>query len=165
MSVMATKKIRRLEDATVGVCRKVRNVRQEGDMRCMPSCLDWGNRFSETGVEVFVGSSKEHERRSCRLAAVNAPVGGAAGRKGLGNGGGSGRFGLDGTSTEHNTAGEDGRLSTIVVGHLVLGVVNEDLGGTGPFPTRHLWLGRVGGGEGVDTLRVGEDGGIRVGRA
>jgi len=109
------------------------------------------------GVERFVGSSKGYEERSCHLASVSAPVG-ASGRKGLGNGGGSGRFGLDGTSTKHDTAGEDSRLSAIVVGHLGPRVVNKDLGSTGTFPAGHLWLGRVGRGEGVDALRVGENG-------
>ena len=56
---------------------------------------------------------------SCHLAAVHAPVG-TAGRKGLGDGRRSRRFRFDGTSTEHDTASEDGGLSTIVVGHLVL---------------------------------------------
>jgi len=89
--------------------------------------------------------------RSCHLAAVGAPVG-AAGRKGFGNGGRSGRFGLCGTA-EHNTTGKDGGLSTIVVGDLVLGVVDKDLGGTGTFPARHLdQVRRIGGGDGVDAL-------------
>ena len=99
----------------------------------------------------------------CHLAAVGAPVG-AAGREGFGDGGGSRRFGLGGT-TKHHTAGEDGRLSAIIVGHLGLGVVDEDLGSTGAFPAGHLWLGGVGGGEGVDTLRVGEEGGSGEGGA
>lgn len=84
----------------------------------MPSCLNCSDRFSETGVERFVGSSKGYWR-SCHLATVHAPVG-AAGRKGFGNGRGSGRFGFNRASTEHDTASEDGGLSTIVVGHLVL---------------------------------------------
>ena len=115
-----------------------------------------------TGV---TGSQKREPRyswdrrrgESCHLTAVGAPVG-AGGRKGLDDGGCSG---LCGTSTEHNAAGEDGGLSTIVVGHLGLGVVDKDLGSASAFPARHLWLGRVGSGEGVDTLRVGESGGAR----
>ena len=55
---------------------------------------------------------------SCHLAAVSAPVT-AGGREGPGYGGGSGRLGLGGTA-KHDTASEDGRLSTIVVGHLGL---------------------------------------------
>jgi len=54
---------------------------------------------------------------SCHLAAVSTPVG-TGGRKGLGNGRGSGRFGLEGASAKHNTASKDSRLSTIVIGHL-----------------------------------------------
>jgi len=100
---------------------------------------------------------------SCHLAAAVAPVG-AASRKGFGNRGGSRRFGLGG-ATEHNTTGEDSRLSAIVVGDLVLGVVNKNLGSTGTFPARHLWLGRFGGGERIDTLWVGEKGGGRAGGA
>jgi len=100
----------------------------------------------------------------CHLAAVSAPVG-AASRKGFGDGRGSGGFGRLGGTTEHDTAGEDGRLSAIIVGHLGLGVVNKDLGSTGAFPARHLWLGRVGGGEGVNTVRVGEKGGSGEGGA
>jgi hypothetical protein len=51
----------------------------------------------------------------CHLAAGRSPVG-TAGRKRLGDGGGSGLYG---TSTKHNTASEDSRLSAIVIGHLV----------------------------------------------
>ena len=61
MSVMATEKIRGCYEATVGRSYgKVRNILNgvSWDVRCMPSCVDWGDRFSETGVERFVGSSK-----------------------------------------------------------------------------------------------------------
>jgi len=70
---------------------------------------------------------------SCHLAAAGAPTG-AGGGKWLGDGGGGG---LRGTSTEHDTASEDGGLSAVVVCHLGLGVVNKDLGGTSAFPARH----------------------------
>lgn len=95
---------------------------------------------------------------------MRAPAG-TAGGKGLGDWGGSGRFGLDGDSAEHDTASEDSRLSTIVVGHLVLRVVDKDLCGTCAFPARHLQLGRFGGGEGFDALWVGEKGGRGAGGA
>ena len=123
----------------------------------MPSCLDWGDRFSETGVKRFMGSSKGYQGGICHLGADRAPVGSAGGKR-LGDGGGSGRFGLDG-STEHDTAGEDGCLSAIVVGHLGPGVVNIDLCNACAFPARHFRLGRLGCRKGIDAVRVGEKGG------
>ena len=123
----------------------------------MPSCLDWNDRFTETGAEIFMGSSKGYLGESCHLAVEGTPAG-AAGRKRVGDGGGSWRFGLEGASTEHDTAGEDGRLTTIVVRHLILGVVNKDLCSACAFPTRHLGLERFRCRERVDALRVGEEG-------
>jgi hypothetical protein len=112
----------------------------------------------------FMGSSKGYQRGICHLRADRAPVG-STGRKRLGDGGGSGRFGLDGRSTEHDTTGEDGCLSTIVVGHLIPGVVNKDLCNACAFPARHFRLGRLRGRKGIDAVRVGEQGGRARGRS
>lgn len=136
MSIMATKKIRSQGCYSRRFYRRVRNVVNGVSSERVIVCL----RVS-TGV---TGSQKRGPRYSwdgsCgHLAAVGAPAG-AGGRKGLGDGGTSGRFRLYWTSTEHDTASEDGGLSTIVVGDLGLGVVNKDLGGTGTFPARHLWV-------------------------
>ena len=50
-----------------------------------------GLPIHRNGVERFVGSSKGYRGESCHLAADGTPVG-AAGRKGIGNRGGSWRF-------------------------------------------------------------------------
>ena len=154
MRVMATEKIRGCQDATVGVFIEIRNVLNS--VSSGGTCLRVSTRAT---------ASQKRESRirwivegvfggSCHLAAVSAPVGAGHGE----------RFGLGG-ATEHNAAGEDSRLSAIVVGHLGLGVVDKDLGGAGTFPARHLWLGRVGGSEGVDAPWVRENGGRGVGGA
>ena len=124
MSVMATEKIRRRLDATVDVFiskspKGLNGVSSRGGT--CDVCLRVST--AETGSQKRKSRYSWDRRRgiwgSCHSAAVDAPVG-AAGRKGLGDGRRSGRFGFDGASTEHDTTGEDGGLSTIVVGHLVL---------------------------------------------
>jgi hypothetical protein len=109
----------------------------------MPSCLDWGYRFTETGAEIFMGSSKGYLGESCHLAVEGTPVG-AAVRKRVDDRGGSWRFGLGGTGTKHNTAREDSGLTAVVVGHLVPGVVNKDLCSAGTFSAGHFGLERFG---------------------
>lgn len=80
-------------------------------------------------------------------------------------------LGFGSTTTEHDTASEDGGLATIVVGDLGLGDVNEDLGlastlTTGELGERLLGVGRGDGGSRAGAITRGEgEARARVGRA
>jgi len=52
MNVWATKKIRSQEATIGGVIEQSETLRMAcHDMGCMPSCVDWSDRFSETVSE------------------------------------------------------------------------------------------------------------------